>query len=74
MAGSCPAATSSQQWPSAPARPWWGGPLYGLMAGGERGVQRAADILQDEISGTLALLGVTHVSDLRREHVRLRGA
>ena len=48
--------------------------LYGLMAGGERGVQRAADILQDDIARTLALLGVTHVSDLRRNHVRLRGA
>ena len=47
--------------------------LYGLMAGGERGVQRAADILRAEVAGTLALLGVTHVSDLRRDHVRLRG-
>ena len=47
--------------------------LYGLMAGGERGVQRAADILRAEVAGTLALLGVTHVSDLRREHARLRG-
>ena len=48
--------------------------LYGLMAGGERGVQRAADILQHEVAGTLALLGVTRVSDLGRDHVRLRGA
>jgi L-lactate dehydrogenase (cytochrome) len=47
--------------------------LYGLMAGGERGVQRAADILREEVAGTLALLGVTRVSDLRRDHVRLRG-
>ena len=47
--------------------------LYGLMAGGERGVQRAADILQNEVAGTLALLGVTRVSDLGRDHVRLRG-
>jgi L-lactate dehydrogenase (cytochrome) len=46
---------------------------YGLMAGGERGVQRAADILREEVAGTLALLGVTAVADLRREHVRLRG-
>ena len=38
--------------------------LYGLMAGGERGVQRAADILHNEVAGTLALLGVTRVSDL----------
>jgi L-lactate dehydrogenase (cytochrome) len=47
--------------------------LYGLMAGGERGVQRAADILCDEVASTLALLGATCVSDLRRDHVRLRG-
>ena len=46
--------------------------LYGLMAGGERGVQRAADILREEVAGTLALLGVTRVSDLRRDHVRIR--
>jgi L-lactate dehydrogenase (cytochrome) len=46
--------------------------LYGLMAGGERGVQRAADILQDDVVRTMALLGVTRVSDLGRDHVRLR--
>jgi L-lactate dehydrogenase (cytochrome) len=46
--------------------------LYGLMAGGERGVQRAADILQDDMARTLALLGVTRVLDLGRDHVRLR--
>lgn len=46
--------------------------LYGLMAGGERGVQRAAEILQHEVSSTLALLGVSRVQDLRRDHVRLR--
>jgi L-lactate dehydrogenase (cytochrome) len=47
-------------------------PLYGLMAGGQRGVQRAADILRGEIERTLRLLGVTAVRDLRPEHVRLR--
>lgn len=46
--------------------------LYGLMAGGERGVRRAADILIREITSTLALLGVTRVSELRTDHVRLR--
>jgi L-lactate dehydrogenase (cytochrome) len=45
--------------------------LYGLMAGGERGVERTADILRDEVAGTLALLGVTRISDLGRGHVRL---
>jgi L-lactate dehydrogenase (cytochrome) len=48
--------------------------LYGLMAGGERGVAKAADILAKEIAGTLALLGVTRVVDLRPEHVLLRPA
>ncbi|MDH2415958.1 alpha-hydroxy acid oxidase [Nocardioides sp. CER19] len=48
--------------------------LYGLMAGGERGVQRAADILRTELASTLALLGVTQVGDLTRDHVRLRAA
>ena len=46
--------------------------LYGLMAGGERGVQLAADILREEVTGTLGLLGVSRVSDLRRDHVRVR--
>ncbi len=46
--------------------------LYGLMAGGERGVQRAAEILQQEVASTLALLGVSRVCDLSRDHVRLR--
>lgn len=46
--------------------------LYGLMAGGERGVRRAADILQAEVASTLALLGVTRVDDLCRDRIRLR--
>ena len=46
--------------------------LYGLMAGGERGVRRAVDILTGEIIRTLQLLGVDSVSGLERAHVRLR--
>ena len=46
--------------------------LYGLMAGGERGVQRAADILAIETKRTMQLLGVTRVADLGPEQVRLR--
>lgn len=46
--------------------------LYGLMAGGERGVQRAVDIINKEITRTLQLLGVRSVSGLGREQVRLR--
>jgi L-lactate dehydrogenase (cytochrome) len=47
--------------------------LYGLMAGGERGVERVATILGQEIVRTMALLGVTSVSALTPDHVRLRG-
>jgi L-lactate dehydrogenase (cytochrome) len=48
--------------------------LYGLMAGGERGVARAAEILLGEIATTLALLGVTTVGELGAEHLRIRTA
>lgn len=48
--------------------------LYGLMAGGERGVQRAAEILQREIVSTMALLGVAHVADLRPEQATISRA
>ena len=47
---------------------------YGLMAGGERGVQRAADLLHAEIVRTMALLGVSAVGDLTADRVRLRAA
>jgi L-lactate dehydrogenase (cytochrome) len=46
--------------------------LYGLMAGGERGVQRAVDILTSEITHTMQLLGTDSVSRLEPAHVRLR--
>jgi L-lactate dehydrogenase (cytochrome) len=45
---------------------------YGLMAGGERGVQRAGEILRTEIVRTMALLGACSVGDLTPERVRLR--
>ncbi|GAA2756669.1 alpha-hydroxy acid oxidase [Actinopolymorpha rutila] len=45
--------------------------LYGLMAGGERGVQRAVDILGGEITRTMQLLGAADVGELRPEHVTL---
>ena len=45
--------------------------LYGLMAGGERGVDRAAEILTDEIIRTLKLLGVSSIAELSPEHVRV---
>ena len=46
--------------------------LYGLMAGGERGVQRAADILTREVTRTMQLLGVASVAELTPERARLR--
>jgi L-lactate dehydrogenase (cytochrome) len=45
--------------------------LYGLMAGGERGVDRAAEILTREVRRTMALLGVSSVDELGPQHVRL---
>jgi L-lactate dehydrogenase (cytochrome) len=46
--------------------------LYGLMAGGQRGVARAVEILSREVIQTMALLGVNSVSELRPEHVSIR--
>ncbi|MEL7451758.1 MAG: alpha-hydroxy acid oxidase [Pseudomonadota bacterium] len=46
--------------------------LYGLGAGGEAGVSRAIQILEDEFRRTMALMGVQKVSDLRRDKVHLR--
>jgi L-lactate dehydrogenase (cytochrome) len=46
--------------------------LYGLMAGGERGVERAAELLQKEFMRTMRLLGVSTVADLAPDRVRLR--
>ena len=40
--------------------------LYGLMAGGEPGVDHALDLLTSQFHRTLQLLGVTSVADLRR--------
>jgi L-lactate dehydrogenase (cytochrome) len=45
--------------------------LYGLMAGGERGVDRVGTILTTEIARTLRLLGVRSLAELTPEHVRL---
>jgi L-lactate dehydrogenase (cytochrome) len=43
--------------------------LYGLMAGGKEGVDRAIDILRTEAERTMRLLGVTRTDDLNPEHV-----
>lgn len=39
--------------------------LYGLMAGGERGVARTLEILQSEATRTMQLLGASSMSDVR---------
>ena len=46
--------------------------LYGLMAGGRVGVEKAVSILVGEIVRTLQLIGVNSVDELRPSHVRLR--
>jgi len=43
--------------------------LYGLMAGGRRGVDRAIEILADETVRTMKLLGVSSVAELEPGHV-----
>jgi L-lactate dehydrogenase (cytochrome) len=45
--------------------------LYGLMAGGQPGVERAIDLLRDEVRLIMQLLGATSVTDLTPVHVRL---
>jgi L-lactate dehydrogenase (cytochrome) len=46
--------------------------LYGLMAGGEKGVEYAGQILRNDITRTMRLLGVNSLYELGPEHVRLR--
>ncbi len=43
--------------------------LYGLMAGGEAGVDRAIEILSDQVERTMRLLGVTRLEELTTDHV-----
>lgn len=43
--------------------------LYGLMAGGRAGVDRAIQILGSEVQRTMKLLGVTSLAELEPRHV-----
>lgn len=45
--------------------------LYGLMAGGQEGVERSLEIIKSEIIRTMKLLGVKDLSELNPKHVRL---
>jgi len=46
--------------------------LYGLMAGGERGVDRMFEVLTAEMTRTLQLLGVPRLEEVGREQVTAR--
>ncbi len=45
--------------------------LYGLMAGGQLGVERALEILKVQISRNMKLLGVNSLEELEPRHVRI---
>ena len=44
--------------------------LYGAAAGGREGAARALEILRDEISGAMAMVGVTSLDQLDRSYLR----
>ncbi|WP_325049544.1 alpha-hydroxy acid oxidase [Kocuria soli] len=44
--------------------------LYGLMAGGQEGVEKVIEILAQEVEVTMHLLGVKSFQDLTPDHVR----
>ena len=47
--------------------------LYGLMAGGEAGVDRAIELLSGQVIRTMQLLGVTSLDELTPQHVTQLG-
>ncbi|WP_417233756.1 alpha-hydroxy acid oxidase [Arthrobacter sp.] len=47
--------------------------MYGLMAGGQPGVQRVLDILAEQMRVATTLLGVSGISELGRGHLNLHG-
>ena len=46
--------------------------LYGIMAGGEAGVEKAVEILRRDLVNTMALTGVSSISEIRNTKARLR--
>ena len=46
--------------------------LYGLMAGGEQGVDRVVALLKAEIEMSMRLLGITKLDELTPDRVRIR--
>jgi L-lactate dehydrogenase (cytochrome) len=47
--------------------------LYGLMAGGQQGVERMLQILRSEMTIVMQLLGVRSLSELTPHHIRAFG-
>jgi L-lactate dehydrogenase (cytochrome) len=47
--------------------------LYGPMASGEAGVERAIEILSSQVSRTMRVLGVTNLDELNPRHVTQLG-
>ena len=45
--------------------------LYGLMAGGQEGVERALTIMQGQMSRSMKLLGVSSLEELEPKHVKI---
>lgn len=45
--------------------------LYGLMAGGQEGVERSLEILRDQMIRTMKLLGVNSLDELEPRHVNM---
>ena len=45
--------------------------LYGLMAGGQAGVERALEILQGQMIRNMKLLGVNSLAELEPKHVKI---
>lgn len=46
--------------------------LYGIMAGGQKGVERVVEILKKEIETNMRLMGITSLKELTPDRVRLR--
>ena len=45
--------------------------LYGLMAGGQQGVERALEILKVQMIRNMKLLGVSSLEELEPSHVKI---
>lgn len=45
--------------------------LYGLMAGGQMGVERALEILKVQMARNMKLLGVSSIEELEPKHIRI---